>query len=74
MKTTDFIGTMTKLNKPMTPKEIAIELINSYTISYGGNQKWDAKNYSLKVLHILALINSMSYKEYYEIVKELEKL
>ena len=58
----------------MTPKEIALELLDTYTISYGNNQKWEAKNYSLKVLHIMALTNNMSYKEYYEIVKELEKL
>lgn len=58
----------------MTPKEIAIELINTYTLSYGNNQKWEAKNYSLKVLHIMALTNAMSYKEYYEIVKEIENL
>lgn len=58
----------------MTPKEIALELLDTYIISYGSNQKWEAKNYSLKVLHIMALTNSMSYKEYYEIVKELEKI
>ena len=58
----------------MTPKEIAKELINSYAISYGSNQKWEAKNYSLKVLHIMALVNEMSYKQYYEIVKELENI
>ena len=58
----------------MTPKQIAIELIDSYSISYGSNQKWEAKSYALKVLHIMALANEMSYKEYYEIVKELEKI
>ena len=58
----------------MTPKETAKELIDSYTLSYGGNQKWEAKAYALKVLHIMALTNSMSYKEYYEIAKELEAL
>ena len=58
----------------MTPKEIAKELIDTYSISYGGNQKWEAKNYALKVLHIMALVNQMSYKEYYEIVKELEAI
>jgi hypothetical protein len=58
----------------MTPKEIAQELYNSYTISYGTNQHWEAKNYALKVLHIFALVNNMSYKEYYEIIKEIEKL
>ena len=58
----------------MTPKQIAIELIDSYSISYGSNQKWEAKSYALKVLHIMALVNEISYKEYYEIVKELEKI
>ena len=58
----------------MPPKEIAQELYNSYTISYGTNQHWEAKNYALKVLHIFALVNNMSYKEYYEIIKEIEKL
>ena len=58
----------------MTPKEIAQELYNSYTISYGTNQHWEAKNYALKVLHIFALVNNMSYKEYYAIIKEIEKL
>jgi hypothetical protein len=58
----------------MTPKEIAQELYNSYTISYSVNQHWDAKNYALKVLHIFSLVNNMSYKEYYEICKEIEKL
>jgi hypothetical protein len=58
----------------MTPNEIAKELINSYTLSYGSNQKWEAKNYSLKVLHLMALTNGMSYKEYFEIFKELEAL
>jgi hypothetical protein len=58
----------------MTPKEIAQELFNSYTISYGGNQHWEAKTYALKVLHMMALVNNMSYKEYYEITKEIEKL
>ena len=58
----------------MTPKQIAIELIDSYSISYGSNQKWEAKSYALKILHIMALANSMSYQEYYEIVKELEKI
>ena len=58
----------------MTPKQIATELIDSYSISYGSNQKWEAKNYALKVLHIMALTNDMSYKTYYEIVKELEKI
>ena len=27
----------------MTPKEIARELIDTYSISYGANQKWEAK-------------------------------
>ncbi len=58
----------------MTPKQIAIELIDSYSISYGSNQKWEAKSYALKVLHIMALANKMSYSQYYEIVKELEKI
>ena len=58
----------------MTPKEIAKELIDSYILSYGGIQKYEAKNYSLKVLHIMALTNSMSYIEYYEIVKEIQAL
>jgi hypothetical protein len=58
----------------MTPKEIAQELFNSYTISYGGNQHWEAKTYALKVLHMMALVNNMSYKEYFEIAKEIEKL
>jgi hypothetical protein len=58
----------------MTPKEIAKELYDSYTISYGGNHHWDAKNYALKVLHIFALVNNMTYKEYHEIVKEIENL
>lgn len=57
----------------MTPKEIAKELYDSYTISYG-SQHWEAKNHALKVLHIFALVNNMSYKEYYEITKEIEKL
>lgn len=58
----------------MKPKEIAIEIFNSYTLSYGTNQKWEAKNYALKVLHIYALANDISYKEYYEILKEIEAL
>lgn len=58
----------------LSPKEIAKEIINSYTLSYGGNAKWEAKNYGLKVLHIMALTTDMKYKEYYEIVKELEAL
>jgi hypothetical protein len=58
----------------MTPKEIAKELIDSYTLSYGSNQKWEAKNYSFKVLHIMALTNDMSYKQYHEILKEIEAL
>jgi hypothetical protein len=58
----------------MTPKEIAQEIYNSYTLSYGVNQHWEAKNYGLKVLHIYALANNISYKEYYEILKEIEKL
>jgi hypothetical protein len=58
----------------MTSKEIAKELMDSYSLSYGSNQKWEAKNHSLKVLHIMALANDMSYKQYYEIVKELENL
>ena len=58
----------------MTPREIAQELFNTYTISYGGNQHWEAKTYALKVLHIMALVNNMSYKEYYEIVQELDKM
>ncbi len=58
----------------MTPKEIAKELIDSYSISYGSNQKWEAKSYSLKVLHLMALTSRMSYKEYFEIVKELEAI
>jgi hypothetical protein len=57
----------------MTPKEIAQELYNSYSISYG-NQHWEAKAYAQKVLHIMALTTNMNYKEYYEIVKEIEKL
>ena len=57
----------------MTPKEIALELFNSYTISYG-NHKWEAKQFSIKILHIMALVNNMSYKEYFEIVQEIEKL
>jgi hypothetical protein len=58
----------------MTPKELAKEIYESYTISYGTNQNWEAKNYALKVLHIYALANNISYKEYYEIIKEIEKL
>lgn len=58
----------------MTPKEIAKELIDSYVISYGINQHFEAKNHAYKVLHIFALVNNMSYKEYYEITKEIEKL
>jgi hypothetical protein len=58
----------------MTPKEIAKELMDFCKISYGTNHKWEAKNYSLKVLHIMAITNDMSYKEYYEIVKEIEAL
>ena len=58
----------------MTSKEIAKELIDSYELSYGYNQKWEAKNYALKVLHIMALTNDMSYKEYFEIIKELQTL
>lgn len=58
----------------MTPKETAKELYDSYTISYGGNQHWEAKAYAQKVLHIMALTTNMNYKEYYEIVKEIEKL
>ena len=58
----------------MTPKEIAKELIDTYSISYGANQKWEAKNYALKLLHVMALVNQMSYKHYYEIVKELENI
>jgi hypothetical protein len=58
----------------MTPREIAQELFNSYTISYGNNQHWEAKAYALKVLHIWALTNNMSYKEYYEITKEIDKI
>ena len=65
---------MTPEDFKMTPKEIARELIDTYSISYGANQKWEAKNYSLKVLHVMALVNQMSYKEYYEIVKELEAI
>jgi hypothetical protein len=57
----------------MTAKEIAKELFDSYTISYG-NQHWEAKTHALKVLHIFALVNNMSYKEYQEIIKEIEKL
>jgi len=56
----------------MTSKEIAKELVDSYLLSYGVNTKWEAKNYSLKVLHIMALTNNMTYKEYYEILKEIE--
>jgi hypothetical protein len=58
----------------MTPKEIAQEIYNSYTLSYGVNQHWEAKNYALKVLHIYALSNNISYKEYYQIFKELEAI
>jgi len=58
----------------MTPKETAQELFNSYTLSYSGNQHWEAKAYALKVLHIMALVNNMSYKEYYEIAQELDKI
>ena len=58
----------------MTTKEIALELINSYTLSYGCNQKWEAKAFAYKVLHIMALTNNMTYKEYFEISKELEKI
>jgi len=58
----------------MTPREIAQELFNSYTLSYGSNQHWEAKTYALKVLHMMALVNNMSYKEYYEIVQELDKM
>jgi hypothetical protein len=58
----------------MTPKEIAKELMDTYSLSYGSNQKWEAKNYSLKVLHIMALVNDISYKQYFEIVKELENI
>jgi hypothetical protein len=58
----------------MIPKEIAQELFDSYTISYGGNQHWEAKTYALKVLHMMALVNNMSYKEYYQIVQELDKM
>jgi hypothetical protein len=58
----------------MTPKEIAQELFDSYTISYGGNQHWEAKTYALKVLHMMALVNNISYKEYYQIVQELDKM
>ena len=58
----------------MTPKEIAKELVDSYLLSYGGNTKWEAKNYSMKVLHIMALTNDMKYKEYYEILKEIEAI
>jgi hypothetical protein len=58
----------------MTPKEIAKELMYSYSISYGVNQKWEAKLYALKVLHIMDLANEMSYKQYYEIAKEIEAL
>jgi hypothetical protein len=58
----------------MTSKELAKEIYDSYIISYGTNQHWEAKNYALKVLHIYALANNISYKEYYEIIKEIEKL
>lgn len=58
----------------MTPKEIARELIDTYSISYGANQKWEAKNYALKILHVMALVNQMSYKHYYEIAKEIENI
>ena len=65
---------MTPEDFKMTPKEIAKELIETYSISYGGNQKWEAKNYSLKVLHIMALVNQISYREYYEIAKEIDAI
>ena len=58
----------------MTPKELAKEIYESYTLSYGTNQHWEAKNYVLKVLHIYALANDISYKEYCEIIKEIEKI
>ena len=48
--------------------------MDSYSISYGVNQKWEAKLYALKVLHIMDLANEMSYKQYYEIAKEIELL
>ncbi len=57
----------------MTPYEIAKELYDSYLISFG-NKHWEAKNYALKTLHVMALVNNMSYKEYFEIVKEIENL
>lgn len=65
---------MTPEDFKMTPKEIARELIDTYSISYGANQKWEAKNYSLKVLHVMALVNQMSYREYYEIAKEIDAI
>jgi hypothetical protein len=57
----------------MTTREIAQELFDSYVISYG-NQYFEAKQHALKVLHIMALSNNMSYKEYCEILKELDKI
>ena len=58
----------------MTPKEIALEIFESYNISYGHNNRWEAKNYAMKVLHIMALVNDITYKEYCEIAKEIEKI
>lgn len=57
----------------MTPKQIALELYHSYTIN-GGNQHYEAINNAFKMLHVMAIINDMSYKQYYEISQEINKL
>jgi hypothetical protein len=57
----------------MTPKKIAKELVGSYTLSFG-NQKLEAKIHAYKLLHIAAIKTNISYKTFYEISKEIEKL
>jgi hypothetical protein len=57
----------------MTPYQIAKELYDSYRIN-SGTPHWDAKQFATKTLHIMALVNNMSYKEFYEIAKEIEAL
>lgn len=57
----------------MTPYQIAKELYDSYRIN-SGNPHWEAKQFAIKTLHIMALVNNMSYKEYFEIAKEIEAL
>ena len=58
----------------MTPKEIAEEIYDNYNKLNDDNQFFEAKEFAYKVLHSMALAYDMSYKEYYDITEEIEKL